>query len=244
MTRNDIIKELDFGAGYVTSTLDQNDFAVLMQLVESQFKENLKKYYPNIFNDGHVSMRDYHILEINNHKQIWSKERRTIDEDKLNCIRELNLIKFLRKEFSEFEITNEDGTRSEEVYWRLVRPNESNDVGPLHADSWFWDLHNGPVKDGFRRIKVWISLYNECGVNGFRLIEGSQKSKYPYKGELRDGKTKPVHDNRLELDPSLRIIPTSPGDWILFHDDLIHGGAMGGNKTRISIEFTFLTKTI
>ena len=243
MNAKDILNELDIGLGYIVSSLEEDDFSILMRLVEAQYKKNLKTLNPEIFTNNSAPMNEYHMLAFDNHKDFWTKERRTIEECNLEQFRSLKFIQFLKNEFSDFEITNEDDTRSEEIYWRLVRPYEYDDVGPLHADAWFWDLHNGPINNGFRRIKVWISLYNERGVNGLRLIEGSQKNKYSFSSELRDGKVKPIHDNSLELDPNMKIVPTIPGDYIIFHDDLIHGGVRGGNKTRISIEFTFLTKS-
>jgi hypothetical protein len=243
MNASDIINELDFGLGYVTSSLDRDDFSTFVSLAEAQYKKNLKILNPELFTDeSNILMHNYHALAIENHKVFWTKERRTIEENNLEQIKNLKFIRFLQNEFCDFKITNEDSTRSEEIYWRLVRPYEYDDVGPLHADSWFWDLHNGTIGGDLRRIKVWISLYNEPGINGLRLIEGSQKRKYAFRGELRDGKIKPIHDVSLELDQNLKIINTLPGDYIIFHDDLIHGGARGGNKTRASIEFTFLTK--
>jgi len=187
-------------------------------------------------------MEEYHKLGISDHKSIWPKERRTLDEIDIPVFKNTEFIKSLGKEFDGIEITNEDGTRSEEIYWRLVRPEIVDDVGPLHADSWFWDLHNGSIDKLYRRIKVWISIYNQSGQNGLRLIPYSQKNKFDFKGELRDGKIKPVYDEALELSPNLKKISTNPGDLIMFHDDLIHGGFSGGDKTRISIEFTFLVK--
>jgi hypothetical protein len=63
-----------------------------------------------------------------------------------------------------------------------------------------------------------------------------------YLDESMDGKMKPINDPRLELDRSLISVPTKPGQFILFHDDLVHGGLVGGDKTRISFEMTLLIR--
>ena len=39
----------------------------------------------------------------------------------------------------------------------------------------------------------------------------------------------------------MRLLPLAPGDIVMFHDDLLHGGAVNrGQKCRISIELTIL----
>jgi ectoine hydroxylase-related dioxygenase (phytanoyl-CoA dioxygenase family) len=242
---SEILEVLDHGCGYIQSKLKIDDYKLLLNLVESQYKKNLYAYHPEIESENVFNgIENYHQLAVPDHKKIWTKERRTLYEDDLLKFKNCSLIKGLSEIFGEVKITNEDHTRSGEVYWRLVRPNQDNDIGPLHADSWFWDLQNGPIDSGKRRLKIWISIFNQSGKNGFRLISGSQKKKFIFQGERRDGKIKPVHDQRLEFHQDLRNIETNPGDFILFHDDLIHGGFVGGDKTRVSLEFTFLIKTV
>jgi hypothetical protein len=38
------------------------------------------------------------------------------------------------------------------------------------------------------------------------------------------------------------IFDSKPGDAIVFHDRLLHGGAVGGSSTRVSLEFTMFVK--
>jgi hypothetical protein len=241
MNSSEILEVVDHDCGYVLGKLKNDDYKLFFNLVEGQYKRNLYAYHPeiekkNIFN----GIENYHQLNIYDHKEIWTKERRTLEEDDLIRFKNSKLISQLISAFGGIKISNEDCTRTEEVYWRLVRPNHENDIGPLHADSWFWDLQNGPIESKKRRLKIWISIFNQKGENGFRLIAGSQKEKFDFQGEGRDGKIKPVHDQRLESHADLMKIETNPGEYILFHDDLIHGGFIGGDKTRVSLEFTFL----
>ena len=243
MIKSDILKNIDNGPGFLTFKLSKNDYKTIHNLVDSQFRRNLKRFHPKIINtDICEKIEEYHKLDILDHKSIWTKERRTLEEIDIPVFKKTDFIKSLVREFDGIKITNEDDTRSEEIYWRLVRPGIVDDIGPLHADSWFWDLQNGAIEKSYRRIKVWISIYNQSKKNGLRVLPFSQKIKYEFKGEIRDGKMKPVYDEKLEFNADLKNIPTNPGDLIMFHDDLIHGGFIGGDKTRISIEFTFLVK--
>jgi hypothetical protein len=200
----------------------------------------LKEYPLRKIDIKNFSLQRYHELEIDKHKDLWSKEKRTFSESEVLIFRRSLFFKELEKCFGRISISNEDQTRSEEIYWRLVRPNTLEDTGPLHADSWFWDLQNGPINSSIRRLKVWISISNECGLNGLRLINNSHKKRYKFEGELRGGKMKPKNDPGLENEEGLELIKTNPGDYIIFHDDLIHGGAIGGSETRISFEMTLL----
>ena len=150
-------------------------------------------------------------------------------------------LRTLEDEFGYFEISDEDNVGHEEMYWRLVRPNSPTDVGPLHADAWFWDLGHGVTPSGYKRVKVWIAIYCTPGKDGFKFVPGSHKRQWPYDGELRDGMTKPkIGISEKELD--VVIFNSKPGEAIVFNDQLLHGGAVGKNETRVSLEFTMFVK--
>ena len=91
------------------------------------------------------------------------------------------------------------------------------------------------------RIKIWIPLYCEKDLNGLYIVPNSHKQDYTYRSEQRDGKLKPLPNFTIEPG-ELQLCSTSPGDAIIFHDELLHGGAIGGKKTRVSVEFTMLVK--
>jgi hypothetical protein len=147
----------------------------------------------------------------------------------------------LKKIFGNFIISNEEGIELEEIYWRLVRPNKKEDVGPLHADSWFWDLGHGKSDSNTIRIKLWMPLYSEPGLNGFRYVSNSHLMNIKYVGEKRNGILKPkIIDDENNF--KIEVFDGKPGEAIIFNDKLLHGGMVGGSKTRVSIEFTILIK--
>lgn len=243
MNFNEIINEIDNGSGYITGQLSKRDLEIFSKIITNSYKNKLIKERPLKTQEiKNLPLTEYHLLEIDGHDQLWTKEARTFTEEEVLIFRRSDFFKQLEKCFGNITISNEDGTRPEEIYWRLVRPDVKTDIGPLHADSWFWDLQNGPINPALRRLKVWVSIFNESGLNGFRLIRGSQKKRYNFEGEFRGGKMKPKNNPSLEGDAGLELVNTGPGDYIIFHDDLIHGGAIGGSKTRISFEMTLMIK--
>jgi hypothetical protein len=242
-TKDRILDEIDLGDGYIIGKILDEDFSAFQIIINKQYQERILSLYPEQeVNIRNTNIHEYHDLNFCDHKKLWPKESRTFLESDVLIFKESKFFKELENKFGQIIITNEDKTRSQEIYWRLVRPNQSDDVGPLHADSWFWTLHNGPIEKGYRRLKIWVSVFNQSGKNGLRLIPGSQKKTYEFKGETRDGKTKPILDPLIERDNSIILAPTSPGQFILFHDNLIHGGGAGGDKTRVSFEMTLMLK--
>ena len=60
--------------------------------------------------------------------------------------------------------------------------------------------------------------------------------------KFRDGIKKPIllEENKKF---NMKLVPTKPGDLIIFNDDLLHGGALNKSKnTRVSVEFTLITR--
>lgn len=134
-------------------------------------------------------------------------------------------------------ITDEEGLGYENVYWRLVRPNHPNDVGPVHADYWFWELGHGSLSSSFARVKTWMPLLQSDEEPGLIVSPGSHLANFEF-------------DSRVDLDGKRKPIPRSPDLWkicspapvrcgeaIVFHDRLLHGGR-ATSKVRLSLEWT------
>ena len=240
-----ILSTLDDGDGYLVSSLSTKDLEVLRALILEQYKSVMLRNHPELADTAcDVGLQNYHELEISDqqHKAMWTKQNRTLFQEAISVFRNLDFFERLEYELGSLIITNEDQTRTEEIYWRLVRPNHSEDIGPMHADAWFWDLQNGAIDHGLRRLKIWIAVFTECGSNGLKIVPRSQHMKINFSGEKRDGKFKPVKNLELESRSDTMLVPTNPGNFILFHDNLLHGGAMGGSSTRVSLEFTALCR--
>jgi hypothetical protein len=139
-------------------------------------------------------------------------------------------------------VSDEEALGYANYYWRAVRPGFTEDVGPVHADRWFWDLGNGEISGAYRRVKCWMPLVMSDIACGLLTAPGSHRTQYQYSSQVAaDGKRKPVFDAR-ENGLELHDAPITIGELILFHDDLLHGGR-STDAYRLSFEFTVVIST-
>jgi hypothetical protein len=239
------IKQMLEGPGgfYTEVRFTPEELTIARELIRSQWLQRIEE-------SGSGNSRAFENLEMNryheqcqmlDHKNMWPKSKRILGADAVKAIRQTSLIKTLEAGFGPFAISGEDGIEKEEMYWRLVRPDGVTDVGPLHADQWFWNLGHGTTPMGHQRVKVWISIYSELGQNGFKFVAGSHKKEWQYLGVAKDGFVKPQIDED-ESALETEIFMSQPGQAIVFHDRLLHGGEPGGTTTRVSLEFTMFVK--
>ncbi len=239
-----ILEKVDGDQGYYDELkLSSDDISKLKEIVHDHFSSQLVSKYPQASAKiKNTKMNKYHSLLSEfpqiDHSFLGAKKRRILPDVLTKKFRGLDFFKSLEDVLGPIKITNEEGLYNEEVYWRLTRPGH-NDVGPMHADKWFWDLGHGKTSAKYRRLKIWISIYNETGLNGLRYVHGSHLKDWPYHGEKRDGFVKPmidITDEELNITKFL----SSSGDAFIFNDKLLHGGFSGGNESRVSIECTML----
>jgi hypothetical protein len=237
-----MLSEIYDGPGFSTLIrLKPVELELIRSFIRDQWTKVLVKTYPNHKNlFSSIQLPDYHTIGyLIDHKSLWNKEQRILPPEMIVKLKQLPFFAQLRTYFNRFIVSNEELIQEEEVYWRIVRPNAPSDIGPLHADRWFWDLGHGIMPLNHKRVKVWIPLYCEAGSSGLRVVPNSHKANIPYEAELRDGMLKPkilVGDSDLDL----VTLNTPPGQVVVFHDNLIHGGAPSLAYTRYSIEFTML----
>ena len=134
---------------------------------------------------------------------------------------------------------------------RLTRPFEGGDIRPVHKDYWFWEVANRPrIVDRYlpkciQSIKLWIALEIENGLSGIMVSPYSQLELFTprYETIFKDNIRKPsILESDIEsLD--LSIVPMNSGDYIVFGEELVHGGALNrSTKSRISIEVAFASE--
>ena len=242
---NTIAEQVSEGCGfYLGLKLQEAELQQVLDCVREQWLEKIKEQAPAHWQQfSERGIERYHELaHLLNHGATWPKAARILPQKTAGMIRKTSLMRNLERVYGHFEISDEDNVGREEIYWRLVRPNQSSDVGPLHADAWFWDLGHGQTPANTKRVKVWIALCCEPGLNGLRIVPESHKKQWKYHGEYRDGFSKPQIDEKEE-DLNVQLVHTVPGDAIVFHDRLLHGGAVNkGSNTRVSMEFTMFVK--
>lgn len=215
------------------------DLEHIRDIVRRHFFINVSIDYPSLFDETNFDLRDYHQhSNLLPHSTYWEKKRRILTPELVTEFKSTTLFKWVSNNCELKEITGEDGVFQEEIYWRLVRPNCPEDVGPLHADAWFWETMEHQTSKDHERVKVWIPLYTEPGISGFSYVPGSHRTNVSYSKVYKHGKWKPQIND--DLKENACIYKGLEGQPIIFNDRLIHGGVSGGTRTRVSLEFTML----
>lgn len=233
--------ELEHGLGYTTAlSFSENEIQIILLFIRAQWLERIEKFAPeHLATFANIPIHRYHqFAHLLDHGMVWKKEARMLPKLAVAEIRKMSLIRQLESEYGPIEIVDEEKIGREEIDWRLVRPNEPNDIGPFHADAWFRALGHGanPGKNK-KAIKVWVALCCEPGLNGLRVLPDSQKKEWRYHGEFRHSFVKPKIDEDIELHFPV-LLNTKPGNAVIFHEKLLHAGALNrGQYTRISMEF-------
>ncbi len=235
---------LDTGDGFVLFALSNTDLALLRNVVRDQYLHRIQCECPDKV--GHYAaegMASYH-QQYNSahfdHAKVWSKPNRVLGPGTYEQILRTDLFRQLNALYPGMGVSDEENFGWPNVYWRLVRPG-SADIGPVHADAWFWELGHGSMPVNHYRIKIWLSLFSTRGQSGLRVVPKSQKkTDWRYHGEMRSGVNKPVLDE-VEEELDLFNLPLSEGQGVIFHDRLLHGGMPNqSDASRVSLECTLL----
>lgn len=175
------------------------------------------------------------------HGTMWTRESRCFPPVMAEELQTLPFFRRLEDAVGPYLISDYAGSGYADFTWRLCRPGAQSDVGPLHTDGSFWRIDGMESPQGYVRVKCWIALYNEPGLSGLLVVPGSHRNKNAYKAVSRHGRSKPELLQEEGAKPVLP--PVEAGRAILFHDNLLHGGAVvRGTATRVSLEFTLFVR--
>jgi len=226
--------------------MSDDELLIIKTLVREQYLHRLATMAPQQVKKFYLKdMSQYHQLShLIEHENMWPKSTRILGPSAVQQVINLPFFQKLKQKLSIDSIATEEDCGWQEMYWRIVRPGNS-DVGSMHADRWFWDLGHGVMPKGMFRLKIWIALDVEIGLSGLSVIPGSHlKHDWSYHGEVdHTGTTKPKFDEDISQ-LNIYDVPTNQGDYIVFHDDLIHVGMENrSNTTRVSVEATLLIPT-
>jgi len=192
-------------------------------------------------------IEDYHRLSHSiDHGRIWTTETRTFAPEVVDTIRSFGLFDLFDEECPGYRICSEmppygDLGRAR-INWRLVRPGDGRDLGPIHADYWFEAVMGGwnSAPSAMVKVKIWIPIYLEPGLTGFAYVPGSHLQQLAFsRKRLADGHYKPYFDE-ADLPTPLKTLDTPCGTAVLFNYNLVHRGANSDNatRTRVSMELT------
>lgn len=224
---------------YILPGLLPDELSRLREVIKAEYIGRISEVYPELVDHcARLDMSEYHKLSMfMDHKLLWGKRKeRILTPESVAQISTLSMFSVLDRVFPGYKIF---GEAFPELYWRICRPSVKEDIGPVHADSWYWELGNGDTPTGVTRVKLWMPIFAETGLSGLKVLPDSHKNKYNFDKEVRDGLVKP---RALQNEESLPLVPFlgDEGTPILFHDSLLHGGFSKGFKTRVSLEFTVL----
>src|SRR3990167_3548165 len=160
--------------------LSADELETIRKMIRMQWLYRLQLLVPNdIQKFDEIGIERYHELaHLINNSQSWLKPARVLPRKAIDMIRKMTFFNQLRHELSQFSISDEECFGWENIYWRLVRPGNT-DFGTLHTDKWFWDLdgYGASVDFPHERLKIWIAIYTVCGKNGLRIVPGSHQKK-------------------------------------------------------------------
>lgn len=115
-----------------------------------------------------MAMVEAGIMNYANHAATFTKERRLLPPFDVGLVKRLPFMRKLLNALGGFKLSNVviDGKQQEreEIYWRIVRPNHPEDVGPAHRDREFHERDG--MHAGGQTVKCWIPLWCEpaCGL--------------------------------------------------------------------------------
>lgn len=245
---NNFIEKLSENGIVKLDKISNDDLSWFRSVVNLNYYNRISSCYPELIDILHTNnITNYHyIRDLVDHEILWKKKYRLFTKSQINEMTTKEFYDNLSKIFGEFRIADQtyDGELfegQEEVYWRLVSPGIESDVGDIHADGWFHELHKlNTFSDNniYETLKVWIPIYCEINKNGLIGAVGSHNYIHKYYTEKRNNINYPVFD-KSERNFDFELIPTQPGEILVFGENFLHGGALNnGSETRVSIEIT------
>jgi len=232
--------------GFTTDlALSHEELAIVREEIENQWLYRLQIACPeHVKKFREQGLENYHRLShLLDHGKVWPKTARVLPESAFRRLENLPFFVKIRKDFGDFVLSDEEDFGWGVICWRLVRPGKE-DIGPIHSDKWFWDLGHGNMPSyACERVKIWISVVTTPGKNGLCVIPGShRKTDWKWHKEVKNGLAKPVFDEDLsKLD--IQLVHTKPGDAVVFHDLLLHGGVPNeADHCRVSMEISVICK--
>ena len=176
---NTHLQSIDSNGFSILPSLDAQTYSLIYSAISKQWLSVIERQYPSIYKriiDSCVTLADYHTISPGlDHSSLWPKINRILPQGFATSFLSSDYFCFLRQNLGDFEVSDEESLGYPNFYWRLVRPHASDDVGPAHRDSWFWQL-NPQYEPKFhyqRRLKVWVAVNTTVGQSGLLIAPQS-----------------------------------------------------------------------
>lgn len=251
--RGGIMADLYGIAGYSTAfSINAAELAFFRDAIFRQWMARIEAVHPERAHAFRACGLEHYgqLSHLISHETLWTKKYRVLPKESVATLMQFEFVRRLKAELGgACRISNVVFFSGEvpdypEVYWRLVRPNVATDVGALHTDNWFHQLlgdGKSLYDEDETTVKMWLAIYAEPGLNGLYVVPGSHRKTWQVKHvPAADGYLRPALDEPLG-DYVRLLVPTVPGQAILFNENLLHGGAVNAGATsRVSVEMTFV----
>ena len=158
----DFFHEINRGAGFTLDRLTPAELAELRGFITAQYLDAIGAAAPGLVGAAAAAgVAGYHTLTIPfDHGNYWAKARRVLGPETVPAFERMDFFRRIRAALPSAAVYQPD------LMWRIVRPSQPGDVGPVHADKWFWDAGNGSIPADHDRFKVWVAVHTEPGRNG------------------------------------------------------------------------------
>jgi hypothetical protein len=145
MKEHAIVTEVFQSPGYsLRAILHPEELATIRSLITESWLERIAAVHPELVSEFEsLGIENYHELShLIDHSALWPKEQRLLNAIRsARFIQNCSLFQKFKEWFGDYYITDVENLGHEEFNWRLVRPHAGSDVGPLHADVWFYDVY-------------------------------------------------------------------------------------------------------
>lgn len=242
-----------FDLGFSVLDLNKGELEIIHTMIERRlvclYKEWLRENPEEIkdfYAREHEFMEIYHLIVSDDFHNSLNKKKRTLPEDHSLVLNNISIISKIRAAIGECQVSDEHAWGYPEYYFRIVRPNAASDVGPIHTDGAFWDLHKEwlrPVGYQEKRLKVWIPVQFKFKKSGLAFIPRSHETNFEITHEVRHNDIKPRIKGEDTLEKQLIYPKMATGSAIVFSDNVVHKGMITQSQySRISLEFTLFIK--
>ena len=184
---------------------------------------------------------DYHKVVNNDlHGILWPKKERIFSKEFLKTETINDWLERVVNLLDKREVLDIEGIGYPEIYFRLVRPNEPEDISGIHTDGAFYSITNKISEAEWDSwVKIWVPLCFEPDHNTLAFVRGSHRESYQF--EVKDGldKKRPLF---AQINSEKKLNWVKPvneiGEIALFSPKTLHCGYnKASNLTRISFEF-------
>lgn len=173
------------------------------------------------------------------HSRIWNKESRLFKYDFISQPVIQNWLEGICKKNNKAAVLDVEGLGYPELYFRIVRPKQLDDVFGAHSDGPFFSFANGVLEETWSKwLKIWMPICFESSNNTLGFFPKSMLVKPTFEPTQFDDKIRPTLKEDASKFGQISFPIKKIGQLVVFSPRVLHQAInQGANHTRVSIEF-------